>query len=33
MYVLVEHHINDPSAFWPSDVEAVEATIPSQFTP
>ncbi len=32
MYVLVEHHINDPSAFWPTDVEAFKAAIPSHLT-
>jgi hypothetical protein len=32
MYVLVEHHISDPSAFWPTDLEGFKAAIPSQFT-
>jgi hypothetical protein len=32
MYVLVEHHIQNSSAFWPTDVEAFKAAIPSQFT-
>jgi hypothetical protein len=32
MYVLVEHDIADPSAFWPADVEAMKAAIPAQFT-
>lgn len=32
MYVLVEHHIQNPSAFWPTDLEAFKAAIPSQFT-
>lgn len=32
MYVLVEHHISDPSAFWPTDLEGFKASIPAQFT-
>lgn len=28
MYVLVEHHIKDPSAFWPTDVEEFKAALP-----
>jgi hypothetical protein len=32
MYVLVEHHIGNPSAFWPGDVEAFKAAIPAHFT-
>jgi hypothetical protein len=32
MYVLVEHHITDPSAFWPTDLEAFKAAVPAQFT-
>jgi hypothetical protein len=32
MYVLVEHQISDPSAFWPTDVEGFKAAIPSHLT-
>jgi hypothetical protein len=32
MYVLVEHHITNPSAFWPTDLEAFKAAIPAHFT-
>jgi hypothetical protein len=32
MYVLVEHHINDPSAFWPTDIEAFKASLPPNLT-
>lgn len=32
MYVLVEHHITDASAFWPTDLEGFKSTIPAQFT-
>jgi hypothetical protein len=32
MYVLVEHHIIRPSAFWPADIDRFLASVPAKLT-